>query len=133
MRPPHKTNTMTETHEIIPFKVIANKIYTIRGQSVMIDADLAELYGVPTKRLNEQVKRNIGRFPKDFMFQLNQTEKDWLIENSDRLSRLKFSATLPLAFTEHGVVMLASVLNSQRAVEVSVQIVRIFIKMRETI
>jgi len=124
---------MIETKKIIPFKIIAHKIYTIRGLSVMIDADLAELYGVQTKRLNEQVKRNLGRFPKDFMFQLNQEEKDWLIENAQGLARLKFSTTLPLAFTEHGAVMLASVLNSQRAVEVNVQIVRIFIKIRETI
>lgn len=99
----------------------------------MIDRDLAGLYGVTTKRLNEQVKRNRKRFPEDFMFQLTQEEKDQLVANCDHLSGLKFSNNLPYAFTEHGAVMLASVLNSERAIEVNIQIVRIFTKIRETL
>lgn len=114
-------------------ELVIHKIYFIRGQKVMIDTDLADLYGVPTKRLNEQVKRNIQRFPKDFMFQLTQDEKKWLIQKNSDLNKLKFSSNLPLAFTEHGAVMLASILNSQRAMEVNIQLVRVFIKMRELI
>ena len=97
----------------------------------MIDRDLAELYGVTTKRLNEQVKRNIKRFPTDFMYQLTQKEKDDLVAICDHLKSLKFSSQLPNVFTEHGAVMLASVLNNDRAIEVNIQIVRIFTKMRE--
>lgn len=115
----------------IPDEVVINKIFIVRGKKVMIDTDLAELYGVPTKRLNEQVKRNTKRFPEDFMFQLYQEEKQSLIENIPHLNRLKYSPNLPFVFTEHGAVMLASVLNSERAIEVNVQIVRIFTRMRE--
>ena len=97
----------------------------------MIDTDLAELYGVTTKRLNEQVKRNKKRFPIDFMFQLSENEKQGLIESYEHLNRLKYSSKLPFVFTEHGAVMLASVLNSERAIDVNVQIVRIFTSMRE--
>jgi hypothetical protein len=97
----------------------------------MLDADLAELYGVTTKRLNEQVKRNLERFPADFMFQLTATEKAKVVANCDHLARLKFSSVLPTAFTEHGAIMAASVLNSPRAVEVSVFVVRAFVKLRE--
>lgn len=125
--------TKDKTEYTIPDEVVIHKIYYIRGQKVMIDTDLADLYGVPTKRLNEQVKRNIQRFPEDFMFQLTKDEKNWLVEKNTDLNKLKFSSNLPLAFTEHGAVMLASVLNSQRAIEVNLQIVRVFIKMRELI
>jgi len=97
----------------------------------MLDADLAELYGVTTKRLNEQVKRNLERFPADFMFQLTKAEKAKVVANCDHLARLKFSSALPTAFTEHGAIMAASVLNSSRAVEVSVFVVRAFVKLRE--
>ena len=99
----------------------------------MIESDLAELYGVTTKRLNEQVKRNIKRFPEDFMFQLTEAEKQQVVANCDHLKNLKFSPYLPFVFTEHGAVMLASVLNSERAIRVNIQIVRIFIRMREMI
>ena len=99
----------------------------------MLDADLAGLYGVPTRRLNEQVKRNRGRFPADFMFQLDQTEKDELVANCDRLKNLKHSVALPYAFTEHGTLMLANVLKSQKAVEVSLFIVRAFIRLRRVL
>ena len=116
---------------VIPDELIMNKILFAKGLKVMIDSDLAELYGVTTKRLNEQVKRNIKRFPEDFMFQLTETEKQQVVANCDHLKNLKFSPYLPFVFTEHGAVMLASVLNSERAIQVNLQIVRVFIKMRE--
>lgn len=99
----------------------------------MVDSDLAELYAVPTKRLNEQVRRNAKRFPEDFMFQLTRAEKSRLTKNFAHLNKLKFSRNRPFVFTEHGAVMLASVLNSERAIEVNVQIVRIFTRMREVL
>jgi predicted XRE-type DNA-binding protein len=112
-------------------ETIITRILLIRKQKVMIDADLAELYGVTTKRLNEQVKRNINRFPPDFMFQLSAEEKNEVVANCDHLKRLKFSSTLPYAFTEHGAVMLASIINSPKAILTNILIVRTFIKMRE--
>lgn len=116
---------------IIPEEIIMSKILVIRGVKVMVDNDLADLYGVSTKRLNEQVKRNILRFPVDFMFQLTEKEKQEVVANCDHLIHLKFSPYLPFVFTEHGAVMLASVLNSERAILVNIQIVRIFIKIRQ--
>jgi len=116
---------------IIPDEVVINKILVLRDKKVMIDKDIAELYGVTTKRLNEQVKRNKKRFPEDFMFQLIQEEKDKVVANCDHLKNLKYSPNLPFAFTEHGAVMLASILNSDRAIEVNIQIVRIFTEIRE--
>jgi hypothetical protein len=112
---------------------IARQILVIRGQKVMIDADLAALYDVPTKRLNEQVKRNPGRFPGDFVFALTRAERDEVVANCDHLQRLKFSPTMPFAFTEHGALMAASVLNTPRAVEVSLYVVRAFVRLRETL
>jgi hypothetical protein len=114
-------------------KSIDNRIFLIRGIRVMIDADLAVLYGVPTRRLNEQVKRNIHRFPSDFMFRLTSEEKAEVIANCDHLSGLKYSKTLPFAFTEHGAIMAANVLNSPEAIEMSVFVVRAFIKIREAL
>lgn len=99
----------------------------------MVDADLAELYGVPTKRLNEQVRRNNSRFPADFMFRLAVKEKSEVVAKCDHLQRLKFSPTLPHVFTEHGALMLANVLNSAPAVAASIHIVRTFIRMREMV
>ena len=93
--------------ELIPIDMIERKILLIRGEKVMLDVDLAALYGVTTKRLNEQVKRNRERFPNDFMFQLTEEEKAEVVANCDHLKRLKFSPTLPYAFTEHGAIMLA--------------------------
>jgi hypothetical protein len=110
---------------------IDTRILMIRGTRVMLDADLAELYSVTTKRLNEQVKRNRERFPEDFMFALTAAEKAEVVANCDHLSRLKFSPTLPFAFSEHGTIMLASVLNSPIAVSTSVHIVRAFVRLRE--
>lgn len=111
---------------------IDHLIITIRGQRVILDADLAAIYGVSTKRLNEQVKRNGERFPADFAFQLTPLEKAEVVANCDRLRKLKFSPVLPRAFTEHGAIMAANVLNSRRAVQMSVFVVRAFVKMRGT-
>jgi len=97
----------------------------------MLDADLADLYGVTTKRLNEQVKRNQKRFPPDFMFQLTVAEKTEVVANCDHLGRLKFSPTRPHAFTEHGAIMAATVINTPRAVEMSVFVVRAFVRLRQ--
>ena len=109
---------------------IEHKILNIRNEQVMIDRDLAELYGIETKRLNEAVKRNIERFPADFMFALRPSEKDELVANCDRFAVLKHSSTMPNAFTEQGVAMLSSVLKSKTAVEINIQIMRAFIAMR---
>ncbi len=97
----------------------------------MLDRDLALLYGVETKVLNQAVKRNVQRFPEDFMFQLTKNEVLEVVTNCDHLSLLKFSHVLPYAFTEHGILMLSSVLNSDRAIEVNIQIMRTFAKIRE--
>lgn len=97
----------------------------------MLDADLAQLDGVTTKRLNEQVKRNRKRFPYDFVFQLSSKEKAEVVAICDHLQSLKFSPSLLYAFTEHGAIMLASVLNTQRAIAISVYVVRAFVKLRE--
>lgn len=102
---------------------IKSKIFTIRGIKVMIDRDLAALYGIPTFRLNEAVKRNKKRFPENFMFQLSKDEKKELIANCDRFATLKHSPTAPYAFTEHGVAMLSSVLNSERAIQINISII----------
>lgn len=111
--------------------VIENKIFTIRGQKVMIDRDLAELYEIETKRLNEQVKRNLKRFPTDFMFQLNDNEQNELVANCDRFKNLKHSTSNAYAFTEQGVAMLSSVLNSAVAININIQIMRTFVKLRQ--
>jgi len=109
---------------------IQNRIYTIRGKRVMLDSDLAYLYGVEAKRLNEAVKRNLMRFPDDFMFQLTKDEFDEVVAICDHLKKLKYRPTLPYAFTEQGVAMLAAVLNSQKAIDVNIQIMRVFIQLR---
>ena len=109
---------------------IESKILVIRNRQVMIDRDLAELYGVETKRLNEQVRRNIERFPKDFCFQLNNAETKELVAFCDRFASMKHSTVNPYAFTEQGIAMLSSVLRSSNAVEVNIQIMRAFIAMR---
>ncbi len=114
-------------NEIIPIEKIENKILTIRNQKVMLDRDLAELYGVETKVLNQAVKRNIERFPDDFMFQLTKEEKEEVVTNCDHLAVLKFSYRLPYAFTLYGVSMLSSVLNSPTAIRINIQIIRAFI------
>src|SRR6056297_415003 len=124
---------MEKVKSIIPVGRVENRILLIRGEKVIIDSDLAEFYGVPTKRLNEQAKRNISRFPDDFMFQLSSEEKLEAVANCDHLKKLKYSSFLPYAFTEHGSIMAAGVLNTPRAIEVSVYIVRAFVRMRKMI
>ena len=118
---------------LIPMDIIESNILYIRAQKVMIDRDLAGLYGVDTKVLNQSVKRNIERFPGDFMFQLNKIETDVLVTNCDRFKSLKHSSSYPYAFTEQGVAMLSSVLKSKRAVEVNIAIMRIFVNIRKFI
>jgi hypothetical protein len=125
-----KKNTTIQIHDA----ALTNKIYIIRNHKVMIDRDLALLYGVETKRLKEAVKRNISRFPIDFMFQMNAAEfKNWRTQfassNSDKMG-LRYA---PFCFTEQGVAMLSSVLNSERAIAVNIQIMRLFTKLRKAI
>jgi len=137
--------------ELIPVERIESKIYLIRGQKVMLDRDLAELYGVPTGRLNEQVQRNLSRFPTDFMFQITKEEAKNLIFQSGMSSsanlKSQFATSslpagkvgwggtrkLPRVFTEQGIAMLSSVLNSERAVQVNIMIMRAFVKLRQTL
>lgn len=116
---------LIETAEVKPL------IVELRDQRVLIDRDLAKLYGTTTKRLNQAVQRNAERFPKDFMFQVSSIERDCLVASCKRFQSLKHTRALPFAFTEHGTIMAASVLNSPRAVEVSVLVVRAFVKLRE--
>jgi phage regulator Rha-like protein len=119
---------------LVPVEFIEKRIFLIRGQKVMLDTDLAELYGVSTKRLNEQVRRNLNRFPLDFMFQLNEEETETLrsqfaTSKTGRGGRRYF----PFVFTEQGVTMLSTVLNSDRAIEVNIAIMRVFVRLRELI
>lgn len=114
-----------------PARPIVSLILDLRRRKVLIDADLAEIYGVTTKALNQAVNRNAERFPGDFVFRLTSKEKMEVVTNCDHLARLKFSPALPRAFTEHGAIMAASVLNSPQAVAMSVFVVRAFVRMRE--
>lgn len=118
---------------IIPVERLVSRIILVRGHKVMLDADLAELYGVTTKRLNEQVRRNIERFPLDFMFQLNAAEYSSLRSQNATLKRGRgqHRKYLPYVFTEHGAIMAAAVLDSERAVQVSLHVVRAFVQLRE--
>ena len=121
-----------KTNEVsIPEEVIISKIYLIRSHKVMVDSDLAELYGVETKRLNEQIKRNQDRFPGDFMFTL--TAEEWQNLKSQNATSRSWGGRrkLPNVFTEHGVLMLSSVLNSEQAIKTNIQIMRIYTKMRQ--
>ncbi len=137
---------MAKKESVIPVERIEQLILSIRGEKVILDADLAVLYGVTTKRLNEQVKRNRERFPKDFMFQLNADEKAEVLAKGDHLTNAELTnlkshfatsssgwggrRSLPYAFTEHGAIMAASVLNTKQAVKVSVFVVRAFVKLK---
>lgn len=122
----------TMSNALILKERIENKIYFLRGQKVMLDLDLAELYRVLTKRLNEQVKRNIKRFPKDFMFQLTSKEAN-ILRSQFATSSYGGRRYVPYAFTEQGVAMLSSVLNSERAIQVNIQIMRTFTRLRRII
>ena len=121
-----------KTGNVVSVEIIQRKIYLMRGCKVMLDRDLAQLYGVETRRLNEQVKRNIKRFPDEFMFQLTKTEtQNWIsrfaISNKEKMGIRK----MPYVFTQEGVAMLSSVLNSDRAIDVNIQIMKTFAKLRE--
>lgn len=109
---------------------IERRILFLRGQRVLIDADLAFIYGVTTKALNQAVKRNHKRFPEDFLFQLTQPEKEEVVTMCDHLPKLKYSPQLPFAFTEHGAIMVATILNSDQAIEMSLYVVRAFVRLR---
>lgn len=124
---------MNKPKSVIKVGAIQQRILLIRGEKVIVDADLAEAYGVTTKALNQAIRRNPNRFPSDFMFSLTREEKAELVTNCDHLQRLKFSPVTPRGFTEHGAIMAASVLNSPRAIEVSVFVVRAFVQLRETL
>jgi hypothetical protein len=115
---------------MIPDEAIISKIYLIRGQKVMLDSDLAEMYGVETRVLNQAVNRNIDRFPADFMFQLTKAEYENL-KSQNVTSSWGGRRKLPNAFTEHGVLMLSSVLNSQTAIQINIRIMRVYAKLRE--
>lgn len=117
--------------EAIQQEIIEQRIFLIRGRKVMIDRDLAGLYGVETKYLNRQVRRNIERFPEEFMFQLSIEEKNELVPICHRFKTMKHSSSLPYVFTEHGVAMLSSILNSERAIKINIAIIKTFIRLRE--
>jgi hypothetical protein len=134
------TNEYTDKHpgDFMKIELIQDKIFVIRGEKVMLDRDLAALYGVATKRLNEQTRRKSGRFPKKFMFQLTRDEYDFLrshfatLESGSLASgRGQYSKYLPFVFTEHGALMASTVLNSEKAVKMSIYIIEAFVKLRE--
>ena len=122
---------MPKNQSVMPAERIEKVIFLIRGQKVISDRDLAELYEVTTKALNQAVKRNERRFPTDFMFRLTKGEKEELVTNCDRFQTLKHSSALPSAFTEQGVAMLSSVLNNERAIQVNIMIMRAFVRLRK--
>ena len=128
---PHKEN-LTTSNLAASVQFVERRIYLIRGHKVMLDEDLGELYGVSTKQLNQQVKRNQKRFPEDFRFQLTKEEAE-ILRSQNAISRSTHGGrrSLPYAFTEHGVAMLSSVLNSERAIQVNITIVRAFIRLRQ--
>ena len=128
-----KTHLMADekTELIISDEILISKIHYIREQKVMLDRDLAEMYGVEPRRLREQVKRNAERLPANFMFQLTENEVDSMVSQNATPSRQHLGGHLPYAFTEHGVLMLANILRSKTAIQVSVRIIEIFVKMRE--
>ena len=117
--------------QLVPSDLIEQRIFLLRGQRVMFDRDLAEMYGVETKYLNRQVRRNRERFPREFMFQVTNKEKNELVTNWHRFASLKHANVLPYAFTEHGVAMLSSVLHGKRAIHINILLIKVFVKLRE--
>jgi hypothetical protein len=130
-RPDRTRDVGTGLEKPVPPSVIEQCIFVLRGHKVMVDRDLAELYEVPTKSLNQSVKRNQERFPDGFMFRLTAEETKELVTKCDRFASLKHATSFPLAFTEFGVAMLSSVLHSRRAANINVQIIQTFIRLRE--
>lgn len=135
LRPPNKKYIMKNNIELIKLSDdrVMNKIYYIRDHKVMLDKDLAELYGVETKRLKEQVKRNIIRFPNHFMFELTKAEYEILRSQNATLRHGEHSKYLPFAFTEHGVLMLSNIIKSDRAIAVSIKIIDVFVRLRQAL
>lgn len=127
----NKATKNNKPENFVPTEIIQNKIYLIRGLKVMLDKDLAKLYGVLTKQLTRQVRRNIERFPEDFMLQLTKEEYDLLRSQFGTLKRGQYSKYLPFVFTEQGIAMLSTVLNSRQAIQVNIQIMRVFVKLKE--
>jgi len=117
--------------ELIPIEIIEKKIFLIRGHKVMLSMHLAELYGVETRALNQAVKRNLHRFPDDFMFQIDEIEADQLVSQNVIPHKKHLGGFLPYAFTEQGVAMLSSVLNSEQAIKINISIMRAFVRLRE--
>lgn len=126
----HKKQVMM-SEIIVPNEIITNKIYLIRNQKVMLDRDLAELYEVTPRRLREQVKRNLDKFPEHFMFRLDEKEVEVMVSQNAIPSKQVLGGSLPYVFTEHGVLQLANVLKSERATQMSVKIIEIFVSLRE--
>jgi len=126
-----RKESAADTARQVATERIARRILVVRSHRVIIDADLATLYGVTTKALNQSVRRNRDRFPDEFLFVLAEAEKLQVVTNCDHLRQLRFSRTLPTAFTEHGAIMAATVLKSKQAVEMSVFVVRAFVELRE--
>ena len=122
---------LKNTQQSIHDEILISKIFMIREQKIMIDKDLAELYGVKAIRLREQVKRNKNRFPDNFMFQLSEKEVEVMVSQNAIPSRQSLGGTLPYAFTEHGVLMLSNVLKNERAIQVSIRIIEIFVRLRQ--
>ena len=118
-------------NKLIAGEIIEREIYLVRGEKVMLSMHLAELYGVETRALNQAVKRNIHRFPEDFMFQINESETEQLVSQNVIPHKKYFGGSLPYAFTEQGVAMLSSVLNSEQAIKINIAIMRAFVKLRE--
>jgi len=117
--------------KLVPIEMIENRIYMIRGQKVMLDRDLAALYGIDNRHLKRQVRRNIERFPQDFMFELDQNEVEEMVRHFGTPFRSMLGGSTPYAFTDYGILMLSSVLNSPRAVHVNIQIMRAFVRLRQ--
>jgi ORF6N domain len=120
-----------ELQSLIAEQKILNRIYVVRGEKIMLDKDLAELYGIETRVLKQAVKRNMGRFPKDFMFEMTKKEIDGMVSQNVIPSKSYFGGAAPFCFTEQGVTMLSCILNSKTAIEVNIRVVRVFVKMRE--
>ena len=116
---------------LVPNEIITNKIYLIRGEKVMLDRDLAELYDVKNIRLREQVKRNIDKFPEHFMFRLSEEETNFMVSQNAIPSKKHLGGSLPYVFTEHGILQLANVIKSKRATQMSIKIIEVFVQMRK--
>lgn len=129
----HRNSNQKMSEKItIPDEVILNKIYVIRGQKVMLDRDLAELYDVETRRLKEQVRRNMSRFPEEFMFELTKEElEEWRTQYASSNRDVMGIRIAPFVFTEHGILMLSSVLSSEKAVQMNIQIIKTFVQLRK--